>query len=65
MIRIHIPGRSSEKSKSLTSEAQKSIRTLENILDDDMKLRELLSEEPNIFKFSEKAIIQTYLSAKP
>ena len=38
---------------------------LEDILDDDKKLRELLSEEPNLFKTSEKARIQTYLSAKP
>lgn len=65
MIRIHIPGRSSKESKSLTAEAQKSIQTLENILDDDEKLRELLSEEPNLFNFSEKAMIQTYLPAKP
>lgn len=64
MIRIHIFGRSSKDNKSLAAEAQKSIQTLENILDNDGKLRELLSEEPNLFKFSEKAKIQTYLSAK-
>jgi hypothetical protein len=57
--------RANEKSEYIDLETKKSIQMLEDILDDDKKLRELLSEEPNLFKTSEKARIQTYLSAKP
>lgn len=57
--------RSNERSESIDLETKKSIQMLEDILDDDNKLRELLSEEPNLFKTSEKARMQTYLSAKP
>ncbi|KAL7313548.1 hypothetical protein PS15m_007283 [Mucor circinelloides] len=55
---------SSKEIKSISEEAQKSIQTLENLLDDDERLRELLSEEPNLFKLSDKAKIQAYLPAK-
>ncbi|KAG1101191.1 hypothetical protein G6F42_017544 [Rhizopus arrhizus] len=60
----HISGRSSKEIKSISEEAQKSIQTLENLLDDDERLRELLSEEPNLFKLSDKAKIQAYLPPK-
>ncbi|CAO0798270.1 unnamed protein product [Mucor circinelloides] len=55
---------SSKEIKSISEEAQKSIQTLENLLDDDERLRELLSEEPNLFKLSDKAKIQAYLPSK-